>query len=230
MPIFTVDDTGVHAPSLETAQADTRQQLADIFGDDLANADQTPQGQLAGIIAVLEAVIGEALVRLGNATSVNDAVGTQLDTLGELLDILRQRPTRSRVTATVTGVAGTNLPAASRARTADGDVFRTVADVALAPSPGVSVEMEAVDEGSVMAAAGTLTQIVTVVAGWETITNAAAAVIGIPRQGDPEYRTAHRRRTAHRAIGSVAAIRSAIDEALGGKQNVVENFTKPLAR
>ena len=65
MPIFTVDDTGVHAPSLEQAQVDTRQQLADIFGDDLANADQTPQGQLAGIIAVLEAVIGEALVRLG---------------------------------------------------------------------------------------------------------------------------------------------------------------------
>ena len=224
MPIFTVDDTGVHAPSLETALADTRQQLADIFGDDLANADQTPQGQLAGIIAVLEAVIGEALVRLGNATSVNDAVGTQLDTLGELLDILRQRPTRSRVTATVTGVAGTNLPAASRARTSDGDVFRTVADVALAPSPGVSVEMEAVDEGAVRADAGTLTNIVTVVAGWETITNPAAAIIGVPQQGDPEYRTAYRRRTAHRAIGSVDAIRSAIDEALGGKQNVKENF------
>ena len=226
MPIFTVDDTGVHAPSLETAQADTRQQLADIFGDDLANADQTPQGQLAGIIAVLEAVIGEALVRLGNATSVNDAVGTQLDTLGELLDILRQRPTRSRVTATVTGVAGTNLPAASRARTSDGDVFRTVADVALAPSPGVSVEMEAVDEGSVMAAAGTLTQIVTVVAGWETITNPAAAVIGINRQDDPQYRRAYINRTAHRAIGSIAAIKSAIDDALGGQQEVKDNDTK----
>ena len=226
MPIFTVNDTGVHAPSLEAAQADTRQQLADIFGDDIANADQTPQGQLAGLIAVLEVVIGEALVRLGNATSVNDAVGTQLDTLGELLDILRQRPTRSRVTATVTGVAGTNLPAASRARTVDGDVFRTVADVVLAPSPGVSVEMEAVEEGSVMAAAGALTQIVTVVAGWETITNAAAAVIGIPRQGDPEYRTSYRRRTAHRAIGSIAAIKSAIDEALGGKQEVKDNDTK----
>ena len=189
----------------------------------LANADQTPQGQLAGIIAVLEAVIGEALVRLGNATSVNDAVGTQLDTLGELLDILRQRPTRSRVTATVTGVAGTNLPAASRARTADGDVFRTVADVALAPSPGVSVEMEAVDEGAVMAAAGTLTQIVTVVAGWETITNAAAAVIGIPRQAilNIAVPTDGERRIA--LSGRWPLFKSAIDEALGGKQNVVEN-------
>ena len=225
MPIFTVDDTGVHAPSLETALADTRQQLADIFGDDIANADQTPQGQLAGLIAVLETFIGEALVRLGNATSVNDAVGTQLDTLGELLDILRQRATRSRVTATVTGVAGTNLPAASRARTADGDVFRTIADVAIAPSPGVSVEMEAVEEGAVRADAGTLTNIVTVVPGWETITNPAAAVIGVPRQGDPEYRTAYRRRTAHRAIGSGSAIESAVDEALGGRQRVIENFT-----
>ena len=96
MAIFTVDDTGVHVPSLETALAATRQQMADIFGDDLAGDAQTPQGQLAGIIAILEAAIGEALVQLGNATSVDDAVGTQLDTLGELLDILRQRATRSR--------------------------------------------------------------------------------------------------------------------------------------
>ena len=81
MAIFTVDDTGVHVPSLETALAATRQQMADIFGDDLAGDAQTPQGQLAGIIAILEAAIGEALVQLGNATSVDDAVGTQLDTL-----------------------------------------------------------------------------------------------------------------------------------------------------
>ena len=158
MAIFTVDDTGVHVPSLETALADTRQQMADIFGDDLAGDAQTPQGQLAGIIAILEAAIGEALVQLGNATSVDDAVGTQLDTLGELLDILRQRATRSRLTATLTGVGGTGVPAGSRAKTTADPAaeFRTIADAVLSPSPGVSVEMEAVEEGPVAAAAGTL--------------------------------------------------------------------------
>ena len=55
MPIFTVDGEGVHAPSLETALITVRQQFADLFGEELANADQTPQGQLAGIIAVLQA-------------------------------------------------------------------------------------------------------------------------------------------------------------------------------
>ena len=146
----TVDDTGVHVPSLETALAATRQQMADIFGDDLAGDAQTPQGQLAGIIAILEAAIGEALVQLGNATSVDDAVGTQLDTLGELLDILRQRATRSRLTATLTGVGGTGVPGnGSRAKTAADPAaeFRTIADAVLSPSPGVAVEMEAVEEG-----------------------------------------------------------------------------------
>ena len=46
---------------------------------------------------------------LGAATDPDNAVGTQLDRLYSLLDILRQIATRSRVTATVTGEAGTGL-------------------------------------------------------------------------------------------------------------------------
>ena len=227
MAIFEVNDTGVHVPSLETALAATRQQMADIFGDDLAGDAQTPQGQLAGIIAILEAAIGEALVQLGNATSVDDAVGTQLDTLGELLDILRQRATRSRLTAALTGVGGTGVPAGSRAKTTADPAaeFRTIADAVLSPSPGVSVEMEAVEEGPVAAAVGTLTAIVTVIPGWETISNAAAATLGIARQPDPTYRTAYRTRTGHRALGPMAGIEAAIDEALAGRQVVKENNT-----
>ena len=38
------------------------QQLATIFGDDISTADQTPQGQFAGIVALVETIIGEALV------------------------------------------------------------------------------------------------------------------------------------------------------------------------
>ena len=225
MPIFTVDSTGVRAPSLEEALADVRQQMADIFGDDLANADQTPQGQLAGIIATLETLIGEMLVNLGAATDPDNAVGTQLDHLYSLLDILRQIATRSRVTATVTGEAGTGLPAGSRAKTADGAEFRTIAVAVLAPSPGIMVEMEAVDEGPVAAFAGTLTQIVTVVPGWETCTNAEAAVLGVARQDDPTYRAAGRIRTAHRAVGTIGAMRAGLSEALATKSLPVENRT-----
>ena len=86
--------------------------------------------------------------------------------------------------------------------------------------------MEAVEEGPVAAAAGTLTAIVTVIPGWETIANAvAAATLGIARQPDPTYRTAYRTRTGHRALGPMAGIEAAIDEALAGRQVVKENNT-----
>ena len=111
------------------------------------------------------------------------------------------------MTATLTGVSGTGVATGSRAKTMSGAEFQSTSDVTLQPSPGVSVEMESVDTGPVAAAAGTLTEIVTVIPGWETITNPSAAVPGTNRQGDPDYRSTYRTRTAHRSTGALDALR-----------------------
>ena len=132
--------------------------------------------------------------------------------------------TYSRVTATLTGVAGTGVPAGSRAKTTDGDVFQTLQAVVLSPS-GVTVEMRAVEEGPVEAAAGALTGIVTVVAGWETITNANAAVLGVARQSDAVARQQYVIRTAHSSIGPMSALEAALSEAEAGKVKVEDNNT-----
>lgn len=225
MTTFTVDAQGVRVPSLEEALTNVRNQLSAIFGEDLSAAAQTPQGQLAGVIAMLEAVVGEALVSLGNVTDIDASVGAQLDRICGLLDVYRVLATKSRVTATLTGVAGTTVARGSRARTTEDAVFETVADVVLAPSPGVSVDMQSVEDGPVVAEAGTLTQIVTVVPGWETVTNGADAVLGMSRQGDPAYRSSYRVRTAHRAEATLAALSSALESAAATKHEVVENRT-----
>ena len=83
--------------------------------------------------------------------------------------------------------------------------FQTIADVSLEAS-GVAADMQSVEVGPVEAAAGTLTEIVTVVPGWETVTNAEAAVQGRLAQGDPEYRLTYRARTARNAIGPLSAL------------------------
>ena len=225
MPIFTVDGTGIDVPSLEDALADTRATFQQIFGDDLALEAQTPQGQLAGIIAVLESLIGEALVDLGNATNPDTAVGTQQDNLGNILNIRRIQATRSRVTATLTGVAGTTVQSGARARTTAGSEFETQEDVTLAVSPGVTTEMVAVDTGPVEAAAGTLTEIVTVIPGWETVTNVSDAVLGIAREDDPAYRQAYQSRTGRSARGPLDAVKALLSEALITRENSQENRT-----
>ena len=229
MAIFTVDEHGVTAPSLDQALADIRAQFGDLFGEDLAGEAQTPQGQLAGVIAVLEAIIGESLVEVGNINDPQSVTGAQQDRTYGLLDVKRRRATRSTVRATVTGVGGTGLPAGSRAKTMAGDEFRTITDATVAPQPGVRVEMEAVETGPVPAAIGALTEIITIVPGWETITNAEAAIQGIDRQSDSDYRGTYKQRTARGSAGPMSALESAVEEVLATKYWVAENFTSATA-
>ena len=164
----------------------------------------------------------------GMAASLDHSEGAQLDAYGSALDVRRVVATRSRVTCTLTGVAGTGVPAGSIAKTTDGEQFRSTADAVLSPS-GVTVEFESVFLGPVPAPAGTLTSIVTVIAGWETITNAAAAALGVAKQEDAAYRGAYLVRTAHRSIGPLAAMRAALEEAGGGLVRIAENNTDAAA-
>ena len=128
------------------------------------------------------------MVSLGIVSSVDHAGGPLLDMLGSLLGIERLDARVSRVTATLTGVAGVAVPAGSRAKTDPGGAaLKTVSSVVLSPA-GVDVEMEAAEEGPIEAPAGELIQIVTLIAGWESIVNASAAVVGRTRQADASSR------------------------------------------
>ena len=214
--MIVVDDKGVRASSLAANLQDVQARFRATFGEDLSLSPQTPQAQIAGILAFLLTEVGEAIVEDGMNSDVEHAGGTVLDQLMGLLDVRRIVATYSRVTATLTGVAGTGVPAGSRAKTTDGDVFQTLQAVVLSPS-GVTVEMRAVEEGPVEAAAGALTQIVTVVAGWETITNANPAVLGVARQSDASARQQYVIRTAHSSIGPMTCPRSGLVRSRSGK-------------
>ena len=225
MAIFTVDENGISVPSLDDAKTDITATFQRLFGDDLALDAQTPQGQLVGIFATAYALIGEILVDLANTTDPDKVVGIQQDVLYKLLNVDRIQATRSRVVATVTGVAGITVPLGSRARTAAGAEFQTVDAVILAPSPGVTVVMESVDTGPVEATAGTLTNIVSVTQGWETVNNAADAILGRNAQSSPEYRQTYFSRTARNSTGYLDSIRAALTDALVTRDNTYENRT-----
>ena len=225
MAIIVVDSTGIRAASLSDILEDLQERFRASAGGDLALSPQTPQMQWISIESALQSETNEALVELGQVLDVDHAGGALLDEHGALLDIRRNVATRSRVTATLTGVAGTGVTAGSRAKTdPGGDEFRTLTDVVLSPS-GVSVDMEAVETGPVAADAGTLTEIVTIIPGWETITNPEAAALGQDRQSDDAYRATYQDRTAHSSTGPIPALEGAATEALATDRRVVENNT-----
>ena len=190
------------------------------FGEDLALDDETVAGQLIGIQAAPMAINDEALVSLANALSPRRATKRHLDDLADLLLIDRRGATRSTVTLSLGGVAGTTVPAGSRARTAAGDRFETSADAVLADS-AVSVTAQAADSGPVTAAAGEINRIVTAVAGWETVTNPVAAEIGRAEESDADFRARFAAQVLARSASPAAAIRAALIEAGAGEKTVV---------
>ena len=223
--VFEVDLRGARAASLRENVRTLDERQREAFGSDLSLSPQTPQAQWSGIVALGLTEIGEAGLRAAlYGSSVEHAQGIHLDHHGSLLNIRRRRAAKSRVTATVYGVAGTALPAGSRARIPDGAVFRTDSQVSLTPQ-GAQAEMTAIEDGPTQVPAGSVTEIVSVVAGWERVTNANAGAVGRARQTDEEYRAELLARTAHVAVGPLAALESVLVETEAGRFTVKENTT-----
>ena len=222
--IVEITPQGVSAMSLAEIRDELEARYVAQFGEDLSLSPQTPQGQILGVTAGMLAEVVEGIVEDVNANSVTNSGGTLLTQLGSLLDMRRVTATRSRVTATFTGVSGTGVLAGSRVRTTAGAIFETLADAVLSPS-GVQVDMQALETGPVEAEAGTLTEIVTVTAGWETSTNAADAALGRDAQSDSDFRGVYRARTGRLSAGAQAAMEASVEEAGGERQRIVENAT-----
>ena len=227
MTLITVDETGVKAASLAEIVTDIQNRYKSIIGEDLALSPQTPQAQIAGITASITAEIIESIVQDFNANSIDNAGGILLNQLGTLLGIPRISATHSKATAVFTGVAGTGVPAGSRVQDAAGILFESLSAVILSPS-GVEVELQAVDTGPIEAEANTITQIVTIIPGWETVNNPEAAVPGIAEQSDDEYRRQYKNRTGRLSSGVSDAMIGAITEANAKRSKIIENATSNL--
>lgn len=222
----TVNENGVQVRSLAEYRTLLEERLRAALGSDLALDSETPLGQIIGVEALALAELDEQLASLANALSVNTATGTQLEDLANLFEITRRAATYSRVSATLTGTSGTNIPAGSRARTTNGDSFRLESAVFIPASGSVLGTFVAVDSGKIAVDANTLTQIETAVAGWETITNAAAGVVGQAAETNFELRDRYKASTTRKAISSVQAIEATVRDVEGVLQvRVVENAT-----
>lgn len=180
------------------------------LGQDLALASETPQGQLIGDIGEVFAEVEELATYVANGLSLHNAQKRQLDDWGTFVDLPKIDGEKSTVTATLTGTPGTIIPARSRARTAAGAVFLITATATIPASGTVDVLMRATENGPLVAAAGTLTQIVDARAGWTGVTNAQAARLGRLVESDAEYRRRYGKEVATHAVDDLEAIRARV--------------------
>jgi uncharacterized phage protein gp47/JayE len=184
-----VTTTGVIVPDTGELLTEVQDEFKNAFGQDLVVTPDTPQGVLITAETLARNDVLRNNAALANQINPNLAGGVFLDALLALTGSARDAAERSTVTATLTGVAGTVIPAGVTAATdPSGDLFELETAVIIGVDGTVTAPFQSVEFGPVAAGAGDLSTIVDGVLGWETITNADAATLGTSTQSDQAAR------------------------------------------
>ena len=183
-----LSNNGIVVADTADIKEDIQGEYQAALGADLSLEDATPQGRLIDIETDARTAVVENNVLISNSINFNLASGILLDAWGANFGLTRGAATSSRVTATITGVPGTVIAAKSQAATQAGDIFY-LENKATIPSAGtIDVSFLSLEKGEIPCPIGALNKIVDGTLGWETITNAAAAVLGTNRESDSSYK------------------------------------------
>ncbi|EHL7666714.1 baseplate J/gp47 family protein [Salmonella enterica] len=205
-----IDSTGVIMPDTDDVIDEVRDEFRAVFGDDIITDDWTPQGVLINAEVKARTTVIENNAAVANQINPNLAGGIFLDAIWMLTGGQRRGATYSQVTGICRGVAGSIIPAGSRARTKNGDEFATLEQVIIGDLGTVNAVFQATSTGPIPAPAGSLTQIIDAVLGWETVTNDAVGSLGQDVQSDVSARAMRRKTLALQGVSITEAITSAL--------------------
>jgi hypothetical protein len=223
-----LDTTGVIVPDTATIQAEVEGEYKAVFGQDLVVTANTPQGVLITAETTARANVLRNNAAVANQINPNLAGGVFLDAIWALTGGQRLAASFTTVPGVhLLGLPGMVVPAGSQASLVDGTLFASASAVTLDGGGNGYVEFQAVEAGPVAVNVGALTQIVTAVLGWDTVTNPTAGTPGRSQESDL---AARQRRKNTLSLQNVA-LSLAITSGLYDTPNVRslqyrENFTK----
>lgn len=227
MSEFGISNEGFKRKRLDQLLEELNDEVKSIFGDNFNVSPESPDGQINGVVSESNANLWEIAEESYNAFNPSAATGVTLSNLVQLNGITRLPATSSRAQLSLSGTAGTFIPAGSLVSTSDtGDQFSTELDVTLDGAGNASVFANALNTGPITALAGTITEIDTPITGWSSVTNSADAQIGTNEETDVELRSRREQSVARDAQAIIDAIFAGVANVPGVTQTVVlENDT-----
>lgn len=227
---LALTSTGLTTRTLQEIKSEIETELRSEISSSLDLSPSSPQGQMVAIFSRQARKLEEAFVALYNAMNPAGATGAQADILARLTGTTRRAATSSRVSATVNVDPGTYV-AGSLVAAVDGNpdaLFENAEDVVNAGGAAADVvaTFTAQDTGPVSAPSGTL-DISGPVSGWNSITTAADATLGLNAESDAELLVRREQEVQAQGSTTVDAIRADISQNVGGviSATVIENDT-----
>jgi uncharacterized phage protein gp47/JayE len=204
----TVLATGVTIPALEDIIASLIATYETVFGADIYLGTDSQDYQILAIEAQAIFDTNTAFVAAYNSFSPQTATGTGLSSVVKINGLQRESATNSQAIVDIGGVAGTVLNN-QVAMDAAGNLWSLPSKVVIPPSGTIPVTVTCQTPGAITAVAGSINQRATIVVGWQTVNNAAAAVIGASVESDGALRE---RQTISTASPSQTSLSSIIGE------------------
>lgn len=189
--------------------------VAELAARGLATDPDWERDTFLGVITAITADrlgdLAEEVQALYDAFTPANAAGVPLDDLCALVGVYRQPATASTAAVTLTGTPATVIPAGSVvAGGGPDDLARWTLDAATTIGGGGTVAgaVTCTEVGAIAATIGQIDQIATPIAGWASVTNAAAAVVGQARESDAVLRVRRASTLAAAGNRTLAALRA----------------------
>ena len=215
-----ITQTGINSTQLSEYVTQINEIFTNVFGSSFNTDPETRQGQLIGFLAQSFEVSDNSIIDMFNATVILTAIGQQIDFLASNLEIYRKGAINTEVIVDLTGVNGTIIPAGSLAQDTAGNKFQLKTQVTISGG-SVSGIMVAQEEGNIFVGAGTLTKVIDVIVGWETINNPSDGITGIPAETDTQFRQRYLETVKVNSISQIASIKGKLLEVADIQQALV---------
>ena len=215
--------TGFYADDTETVRAAVAADWVAAFHKDgqvdLNTDPETPAGQLIDSQTAAITEKDTELLYLCDQFDPAKNEGIFQDAIAKIYFLSRKAATPSTATITVRGLSGTVIPVNAQVMSsADDTIWQNVAAFTIGADGTGSGVFRCTSEGLISAAAGTLTQIMTVVAGWDTATNEHAAVVGTLEENRGQFELRRYSSVALNSRGTAASVYARImqlDDVIG---------------
>lgn len=227
---MSTPSTGLVTRTLDEIRQELRDAIASApgLGPNWQTGPDTPTGQEVDIYARSIYLAEQALQDLWDSTDPDQAGGVALDNIAAIRGVFREAARATTVIVEATGTPATIIPAGSIFAVPNGVQVTTDALATIGGGGTVDIPCTATVTGPIEILASTVTQIVTVIAGLDSVTNNVAGVTGRDVETDQELRARSEIALQSSGYATVPAIRSALLALLIVDQCVVLTNRTPI--
>lgn len=215
-------NAGISIPAERSIRDDIATAVRQIFqsktGEPDINIEPTsPLGQIIDAFAAEVAAKNSEVAYLSGQSDLDSAEGRWLDALVSLYFLTRKVSEPTVVQCKVKGLRGTFIPYGAIVQDTTGYQYRhnVAGGCTIAANGEAQTTFSSVEHGAIEVLPHTVTKIVTVIPGWDSVDNVVGGVTGRVTETDSELRSRYRNSVAINSVGNVDTIRANVANLAG---------------